>query len=413
MPPGSAAEDTAWREILDYFDSAIQLGMTATPKETKYVSNIHYFGEPVYTYSLKQGIEDGFLAPYKVVRVDLDHDLLGWRPEEGQVDDAGELIEDRVYNQKDFDRDIVFPQRDKLVAERIIVVPARHRPDGKTIVFCQDIDHAERMRQALVNVPRTRRSSQADHRYVMRITGDNDEGKAQLDNFIDPERRYPVIATTSKLMTTGVDAQTCQVIVLDQRIQSLTEFKQIIGRAPACGPTTASTSSPSSTSGRPPSCSPTRLGRPADPVYEVPRATTTSPRGADPDDEPIDRRDRRDPRRSRPRLRRRRGRRATTSTSYVVSGVKFTVVAERVQYYDKDGKLITESLKDYTRRTVQEEFATLDDFLKRWKAADRKQAIVDELLERGVLLEALADSGRQATSTRSTSSAMSPSTSRR
>ncbi len=227
---GSAADDSAWREVLDYFDSAIQLGMTATPKETKYVSNIHYFGQPVYTYSLKQGIEDGFLAPYKVVRVDLDHDLLGWRPEHGQIDDAGELIEDRIYNQRDFDRDIVFPERDKVVAERISSFLHGTDPMNKTIVFCQSIDHAERMRQALVNVPENAPLVQADHRYVMRITGDNDEGKAQLDNFIDPKRPYPVIATTSKLMTTGVDAQTCHVIVLDQRIQSLTEFKQIIGR---------------------------------------------------------------------------------------------------------------------------------------------------------------------------------------
>ncbi|MDE0805898.1 MAG: DEAD/DEAH box helicase family protein, partial [Acidimicrobiales bacterium] len=216
---GSAAEDSAWREVLDYFDSAIQLGMTATPKETKYVSNIHYFGEPVYTYSLKQGIEDGFLAPYKVVRVDLDHDLLGWRPEDGQVDDAGEEIDDRIYNAKDFDRDIVFPERDKVVAERISAFLHGTDPMHKTIVFCQSIDHAERMRQAITNVSANAPLVQADHRYVMRITGDNDEGKAQLDNFIDPKRPYPVIATTSKLMTTGVDAQTCHVIALDQRIQ--------------------------------------------------------------------------------------------------------------------------------------------------------------------------------------------------
>ena len=227
---GSAAEDSAWREVLSYFDSAVQLGMTATPKETKYVSNINYFGEPVYSYSLKQGIEDGFLAPYKVVRIDLDHDLLGWRPEEGQIDDAGEPIEDRIYNAKDFDRDIVFPHRDRLVAERISTFLHGTDPMHKTIVFCQSIDHAERMRQAIVNVPENGPLVQADHRYVMRITGDNDEGKAQLDNFIDPKRPYPVMATTSKLMSTGVDAQTCHVIALDQRIQSLTEFKQIIGR---------------------------------------------------------------------------------------------------------------------------------------------------------------------------------------
>lgn len=390
---GSAAADSAWREVLGYFDSAVQVGMTATPKETKYVSNIHYFGEPVFSYSLKQGIEDGFLAPYKVVRVDLDHDLLGWRPEEGQADDAGELIDDRIYNQKDFDRDIVFPERDKTVAERISAFLHGTDPMNKTIVFCQSIDHAERMRQALVNVPENAPLVHADSRYVMRITGDNDEGKAQLDNFIDPKRPYPVIATTSKLMTTGVDAQTCHVIVLDQRIQSLTEFKQIIGRG-------------------------TRL-RPdygkyfftildfrkatelfADPDWDGPPIqiydasgdegdiTPPEPEEAaefdpsdieeilDDPDHVIDESDLDDDER----------------VTYVVSGVKFTVIAERVQYYDKDGKLITESLKDYTRRTVQEEFATLGVFLKRWSEADRKQVIVDELLERGVLLEALEES---------------------
>jgi type I restriction enzyme R subunit len=388
---GSAAEDSAWREVLDYFSGAIQLGMTATPKETKYVSNIDYFGKPVYTYSLKQGIEDGFLAPYKVVRVDLDHDLLGWRPEQGQVDDDGEVIEDRIYNVTDMDRDIVFPERDKLVAERISALLHGTDPMNKTIVFCQSIDHAERMRQALVNVPENAPFVQTDHRYVMRITGDNDEGKAQLDNFIDPKRPYPVIATTSKLMTTGVDAQTCHVIVLDQRIQSLTDFKQIIGRGTRLRPdygkyfftildfrkATELFADPD-------------WDGPPIQIYEVPEGSDdlTPPDPADAED-PItedidfvlndpdhicddaagdDDEDRH---------------------VYVVSGVPFTVIAERVQYYDRDGKLITESLKDYTRRAVQAEFATLDDFLKRWGEADRKQAIIEELLERGVLLEAL------------------------
>lgn len=387
---GSAADDSAWREILDYFGSAIHLGMTATPKETKYVSNIHYFGEPVYTYSLKQGIEDGFLAPYKVVRVDLDLDLLGWRPEDGQLDDSGEVIEDRIYNATDFDKEIIFPERDKVVAERISSFMHNTNPMAKTIVFCQNIDHAERMRQALVNVPANAPLVQADHRYVMRITGDNEEGKAQLDNFIDPKRIYPVIATTSKLMTTGVDAQTCQVIALDQRIRSLTEFKQIIGRGTRLRPdygkyyftildfrkATELFADPD-------------WDGPPIQVYEVPEddqdvkppqpSLTDEPITeaieeilADPDhvidDAEADSEDAR---------------------VYVVSGVRFTVVAERVQYYDRDGKLVTESLKDYTRRTVREEFATLDDFLNRWRAADRKQAIIDELLERGVLLEAL------------------------
>ena len=216
---GSAAEASAWRDILDYFSSATQIGMTATPKETRDVSNIQYFGEPVYTCSLKQGIEDGFLAPYKVVRIDFDKDLAGWRPERGKVDKHGEVIEDRLYNQRDFDRDLVLEQRTQLVARKVSdFLKATGRFD-KTIVFCEDIDHAERMRQALVNENPDLAAD--NHRYVMRITGDNPEGKAELDHYIDPESRYPVIATTSKLMATGVDAQTCKLIVLDQRIESI------------------------------------------------------------------------------------------------------------------------------------------------------------------------------------------------
>jgi len=225
---GSAAEDSAWREILEYFSSATQIGMTATPKETKEVSNIHYFGEPIYTYSLKQGIDDGFLAPYKVVRIDIDKDLTGWRPEKGKLDKYSREIEDRIYNQIDFDRTLVIEQRTQLVAKKITeYLKATDRFD-KTIVFCEDIDHAERMRQTLVNENGDLVSQ--NRKYIMRITGDNEEGKKELDNFILPESKYPVIATTSRLMNTGVDAQTCKLIVIDQRIQSMTVFKQIIGR---------------------------------------------------------------------------------------------------------------------------------------------------------------------------------------
>ena len=390
---GSAAEDSAWREVLGYFHSAIHLGMTATPKETKYISNIHYFGEPVYTYSLKQGIEDGFLAPYKVVRIDLDQDLLGWRPEAGQIDDAGEVIEDRIYNQRDFDRDIIFPERDRTVAERISSFLHGTDPMNKTIVFCQSIDHAERMRQALANVPENAALVLANHRYVMRITGDNDEGKAQLDNFIDPKRPYPVIATTSKLMTTGVDAQTCHVIALDQRIQSLTDFKQIIGRGTRLRPdygkfffTILDFRKATELF-----ADPDWDGPPLQ-VYEVPEYEDhVTPPDPTLEEEPIE--DEIDVILDDPdHVYDDAEAEESDRHVYVVSGVKFTVVAERVQYYDRDGKLITESLKDYTRRTVQEEFATLDEFLTRWRAADRKQVIVDELLERGVLLEALEDS---------------------
>ena len=224
---GSAAEDSAWREILEYFSDATQIGMTATPKETRYISNIHYFGDPVYTYSLKQGIEDGFLAPYKVVRIDLDKDA-GWRPEEGKCDKYGAEIPDREYNIKDYDREMVLEQRTHAVAGKVSAFLKKTNRMDKTIIFCEDIDHAERMRTAMVNENADLFAKSS--RYIMRITGDNEEGKLELDNFIDPESPWPVIATTSKLMTTGVDAQTCKLIVLDKTVTSMTEFKQIIGR---------------------------------------------------------------------------------------------------------------------------------------------------------------------------------------
>lgn len=406
---GSASADSEWRQILDHFSPAVQLGLTATPKETKTVSNIDYFGEPVYTYSLKQGIEDGFLAPYKVIRVDLDKDLQGWRPEAGQIDDKGQEIEDRIYNQKDFDRTIVFPARTKAIAEKLSSFLHTTNPMNKTIVFCENIDHAERMRQALVNVPANKELVEQDHRYVMRITGDNEEGKAQLDNFIDPKRAFPVIATTSKLMTTGVDAQTCHVIVLDQRIQSMTEFKQIIGRGTRLktdfgkhyftiidfrkatelfadpdwdGPPMQIFEVPEGSGDIPEP--PEDDGDGVDPeeiddVLEDPDGILSDPDGGFPEDEWPEEGDGTGDGLTEP------------PKKYKVSGVTFRVMAERVQYYGKDGKLITESLRDYTRKTVRQEFHSLDEFLKRWSQADRKQAIVDELLEQGVIIEALAD----------------------
>jgi type I restriction enzyme, R subunit len=388
---GSAAEDSAWRQILDYFSSATQVGLTATPKETKEVSNIDYFGEPIYTYSLRQGIDDGFLAPYKVVRIDIDKDLEGWRPGAGERDKYGNEIEDRVYNQRDFDKTLVLERRTKLVAKKISdFLKATNRFD-KTIVFCENIDHAERMRQALVN---ENADLAADNsRYVMRITGDNEEGKAELDNFIFPESKYPVIATTSKLMTTGVDAQTCKLIVLDQRIQSMTEFKQIIGRG-------------------------TRIkddyGKFYFTIIDFKKATELfADRDFDgdpvqiyepkhPDDSPVppellededftggypepdggfewtDGEDAGDVE-------------AVGIRRYVVANVEVKVIAERVQYYDSSGKLIAESLKDYTRKTLSKEFTSLDDFLVRWSSADKKQTIVDELAKEGIFFEALAD----------------------
>jgi type I restriction enzyme, R subunit len=361
---GSAAEDSAWREILEYFSSATHIGLTATPKETKDISNIHYFGEPIYTYSLKQGIEDGFLAPYRVIRIDLDKDLAGWRPEKNRVDKYGTPIEDRIYNQKDFDRNLVLEKRTELVAKKVTdFLKANDRFD-KTIVFCENIDHAERMRAALVN--ENSDLAGENRKYVMRITGDNPEGKAELDNFISPESRYPVIATTSKLMSTGIDAQTCKLIVLDKRIQSMTEFKQIIGRGTRinedygkCYFTIMDFKKATELF-----ADPDFDGEPVE-IYEGPGEGGNGFPG-DPGDE-------------------------NNREKYFVDDVNVDVVTERTQYYGPDGKLITESLKDYTRKTVLKDFESLDSFLKHWNEAEKKEAILSELEERGVLLEALAE----------------------
>lgn len=394
---GSAAEDSAWRQILEYFSSATQIGLTATPKETKEISNIDYFGEPLYTYSLRQGINDGFLAPYKVVRIDIDKDLTGWRPAKGMVDKNGYEIEDRVYNQKDFDRNLVLEQRTKLVAKKVSeFLKATNRFD-KTIVFCENIDHAERMRQALVN---ENPDLAADSRYVMRITGDNDEGKAELDNFIFPESTYPVIATTSKLMTTGVDAQTCKLIVLDQRIQSMTEFKQIIGRGTRIHEdygkfyfTIIDFKKATELFADP--------DFDGDPVQIYEPKADESPVPPDlPEDQDSSYQDGIEKRETKVHT---EGssyefenygtdeRDTASFRRYVVANVEVKVAAERVQYFDAKGKLITESLKDYTRKAIAKDFASLDDFLKCWSSADKKQAIVDELAQEGIFFEALAD----------------------
>ena len=385
---GSAADDATWKTILNHFESAIQIGMTATPRETKYISNIEYFGEPVYSYSLKQGIDDGFLAPFKVIRVELDLDLHGWRPEAGMLDDNGNLIVDRTYNQSDINKEIVFPGRDKLVAKKISELLHATDPMNKTIVFCSNIDHAERMRQALVNEPLNADHVAKDSRYVMRITGDNEEGKSELDNFIDPKRSFPVIATTSKLMSTGVDAQTCQVIVLDQKIQSMTEFKQIIGRGTRLRPdygkfffTIIDFKKATELFFDPdwdgPAISIKEIGKDGKEKEVLPLSETYSEDSEldeiliDPSINLSDQNNRKD--------------------KYVVSGVEVEVVAERVQYYDENGKLITESLRDFTRKVIGQEFESLDNFVKRWNQAERKQAIVEELLQKGVIFEALVE----------------------
>jgi type I restriction enzyme R subunit len=400
---GSAAANSAWREVLQYFASATQLGLTATPKETADVSTTYYFGEPVYTYSLKQGIEDGFLAPYKVVRIDIDKDLTGWRPENGKLDKFGAEIEDRVYNQKDFDRTLVLEKRTELVARKVTEFLAETDPYAKTIVFCEDIDHAERMRVDLVNANPDRCST--NRKYVMRITGDSDEGKAELDPFIDPESRYPVIVTTSKLMSTGVDAQTCKVIVLDQTIQSMTEFKQIIGRG-------------------------TRIREEfgklyftildfkkatelfADPGFDGDPVRIYEPKEGDAVAPPVDDEAEEFPPdatllatvdaiggREGDGGERPEGAGAVGAEGegkpgrrqkFVVGDVTVWVVAERVQYYGRDGTLVSESLRDYTRNEIRKRFKSLDAFLRTWSAAARKRAVIDELAGQGVLLDALA-----------------------
>ena len=383
---GSADEDSIWREILEYFSGATQIGLTATPKETKYVSNIDYFGEPVFSYSLKQGIQDGFLAPYKVVRVHIDRDVEGYRPEPGQRDRYGREVEDRIYNTKDFDRVLVLDERTKLVARKVSqFLKESEDRFQKTIIFCVDQEHAARMRQALVN--ENADLVDANHRYVMRITGGDPEGQAEIDNFIDPESRYPVLATTSRLLSTGVDVRTCRLIALDRQVNSMTEFKQIVGRG-------------------------TRVYEDdnkfyftlmdfrgathhfADPDFDGDPVQIYEPGPDDPMTPPDDY-DQPEP-----------GEEETVIHDPVdpdpspdgggrekiyVDGVDATIIAERVQYLDANGKLVTESLRDFIRKALKKRFASLDDFLRRWEVEKRKGAIIEELEAEGLLLAPLAE----------------------
>ena len=391
---GSAADDSAWREVLDYFSSATHLGLTATPKETKEVSNITYFGDPIYTYSLRQGIEDGFLAPYKVIRIATDVDAVGYTPKKGKLDKHGRVVEQRQYNTKDFDRNLVLEKRTQLVASKVWEYLKATDRMAKTIVFCDDQDHAERMRQELVKlIPAAARN----RRYVMRITGDDNEGKAQLSYFIDNDEPYPVIATTSKLLTTGVDAKTCKLIVLDQNINSMTEFKQIIGRGTRLRedyqklyftimdfkgatrlfadpdfdgePVVIYEPSPDDPVVPPEPTDPPSIGEPAPPPYDPhpPGGEDTPPGGNTSGGE---------------------GR-----IKYVIDDVPVRVAVEISQYLDTDGKLITEDyrvlLQDDIKKVLQAEFGSLSEFLRRWTSAERKQAVLDELADHGVPLDIL------------------------
>ena len=394
---GSAAEDSAWRDILTYFGSATQIGLTATPKETKDVSNTDYFGEPVYTYSLKQGIEDGYLAPYKVIRVDLDKDTFGWRPTAGMTDKHGHAIEDRIYTGADMNRKLVLEQRDVAVAAKITEYLKATDRYAKTIVFCEDIDHAARMRQALSNANADLCAKEP--KYVVQITGDNTEGKLELDNFIDPEKTYPVIATTSKLMSTGVDAQTCKLIVLDQGIKSMTLFKQIIGRGTRLREDLGKTwftildfkratelFADKDFDGEPVQIYEPGIGEPvAPPEPAVPGGMPGDagpPGGAS---DPLDPLNTLGPFAG--------GSGAADGPKKYILGnnVTVSVARERVQYLNADGKLITESLRDYTRINLLKKYDSLDEFLQAWQQADRKAALLQELEGQGVLLEALAD----------------------
>lgn len=391
---GSAREDSTWREILTYFKNATHIGLTATPKETKEISNSEYFGDPIYTYSLKQGIDDGFLAPYRVVRVNLNVDAEGWRPEHGQKDKNGNEIEDRIYNRKDFDKNLVIDERTNTVARKLTEFLKGYDRFAKTIVFCNDIDHAERMRVALTNLNSDLVS--ANHKYIMQITGDNPEGKRELGNFINPAEPYPVIATTSELMTTGVDAQTCKVIVLDSEIKSMTKFKQIVGRG-------------------------TRIKEEYDKMYftildfrnvtdlfadtefdgdpiRIKPVSEDSDLGTIIEEEENDDTDIFDEESGEviemeptirypepgfpPQVNEHR-------QKVYVNGVDVSVLISRELYFDSDGKPITTSLKDHSKELIKGTYASLDDFLTRWNSADKKEAIIRELEEQGVLVEAL------------------------
>jgi type I restriction enzyme, R subunit len=382
---GSASEASAWREILDYFSSASQIGLTATPKETKDISNMEYFGEPVYTYSLKQGISDGFLAPYKVVRIvtNLDDE---WRPTKGLKDRYGYEIIDRIYNIKDYDRKLVIDNRTQVVAQKITQYLKATDRFAKTIVFCIDIEHAHRMRMALINENADLVAKYPN--YCVKITGDDEVGKRELDNFTDVEERFPVIATTSKMLTTGIDTKMVKFIVLESNIESTTEFKQIIGRGTRIREAegkvyfTIMDFRKATNKFADPNFDgdPVQIYEPAENEPVVPEESSETAE-IDPKDEfkatetpdiTLDELE-------------------TEPRKYYVNDVPVSVVNERVQYYGADGKLITESLKDYTKTNLQKEFASLEMFLQRWNSTEKKEELFSELAEHGVLLEALKD----------------------
>ena len=372
---GSAKANSAWRRVLDYFSDAVQIGMTATPKETEDVSNIDYFGEPLYTYSLKQGIEDGFLAPYRVIKVAIDKDVHGYRPSKGEKDKYGNEIPDYVYTNREFDRTLVIDERTKIVAKKVTEYLKNTDRMSKTIIFCVDIEHAERMTRALINENKDLYSK--NKKYVMRITGDNPIGKNQLDNFIDPSVKYPVIATTSKLMTTGVDAQTCKLIVLDAPINSMTEFKQIIGRG-------------------------TRINKEYNKFFfTIMDFRNNTNKFADPefDGEPVKILKISENKEITPEEIDKLNEKPDVAIydeeenprKFYVKETDVSVINQVEQYLDPSGKLITEKLIDYTKKGIKKDFRTMNDFLEKWNIVDQKRALIDELYQKGINFDALRE----------------------
>ena len=397
---GSVDADKAWHKILQYFSSATQIGMTATPKETKNLSNIEYFGEPIYTYSLKQGIDDGFLAPYKVLRVGMNVDLEGYRPERGKTDVNGEIIEDRLYNRKDFDRSIVIDERTDVVAKKIMEYLNNSGPMAKTIVFCVDIEHAERMRQALLRYAAPEITGKSDT-YIVRITGDDPVAKGYLEDFINPEAPFPVIATTSKLMSTGTDTQTCKLICLDANIGSMTEFKQIIGRGTRINEdygklyftiidfrNVTDKFADKDFDGAPVKIKETQQD---DTLSETCIDEGFGDEQIDPDtgehivfDEDYERDNTEEtvaepepPYGPKPKV--------------YINGVDVSILSERKQYLDANGQLITTSVKEYCKTGIVQSYRSLDHFLQTWNNADKKKAIIEELEAQGIIFEELKE----------------------
>ena len=365
-PRGSAKDDSAWRKVLEYFNSATQIGMTATPKAETGANNLDYFGEPIFTYSLLQGIQDGFLAPYRVTNSYISIDLQGFKPDDDEKDLLGRDIAQRLYERKDIGRDIAFTKRREIVAKRITKMLKQIGRMTKTIVFCTDIEEAEAMRSLLVNLNAD--LCKKDARYIMRITGDDNVGKKQLDNFIDVDQPYPTVVTTSELLATGVDCKTCGLIVIDKEIGSMTEFKQIIGRGTRLRTdkgkwhleildfrnATAKFKDPKFDGDPEPPQG--KSGKPYT-MPEEPSCNVSEPH-----------------------------------VKYLVEGEKIAITTEIVSILGEDGKTMrTESITDFTRKQIRKRYATLNDFVKNWTEAERKKAIVDELKDYSVLVDAVRE----------------------